>query len=222
MIGWIIAGVIVVLVWLIGRIRLGVGASRTQEEGNRLWLRLGPASITLYPRAPKPSKEKPAKEKKAKPPKEKKSKKEKTPRKPLTREQIVALVRRLIPLGLEAAGSFRRKLRIDVLEMDLIIGEPDPADTAMSYGKASAALGALWGPLNEAFQVKDGRARVDVDFQQEHWALWGRFQMTITVGQLIWLGLRCGVKALNIWREIRTDTNDAEKGGRNDGKAASS
>ena len=63
---------------------------------------------------------------------------------------------------------------------------------------------------------------MDVDFQQEHWALCGRIQMTITVGQLVWLGLRCGVKALNIWREIRTDTNDAEKGGRNDGKAASS
>lgn len=132
------------------------------------------------------------------------------------------MVRRFLSLALEAAGSFRRKLCIDVLELDLIVGSPDPADAAMDYGKASAALGALWGPLNEAFRVKDGRARVDVDFQQEHWAVWGRLQMTLTIGQLVWLGLRYGAAALNILRETRRDTNDAEKGGRNDGKAASS
>lgn len=221
MIGWIIAGAVIVLLWLIGCVPLGVGGAHTQEERGWVWLRVGPARITLYPR-PKKETSKPVKEKKTKPPKEKKPKKEKKPGKSLTREQIMALVRRLIPLGLEAAGSFRRKLRIDVLDLHLVVGEPDPADAALHYGQASAALGALWGPLNEAFQIKDGRARVDVDFQQEHWALWGRIQMTITVGQLIWLGLLWGVKALNIWREIRTDTNDAEKGGLNNGKAASS
>ena len=211
----------VLLSWLIGRLPLGAGVSRTREEGNRIWLQLGPASITLYPRPKKPP-TKPAKEKKSKPAKEKKPKKEGKPRKPFTREQIVTLVRRFLSLALEAAGSFRRKLCIDVLELDLIVGSPDPADAAMDYGKASAALGALWGPLNEAFRVKDGRARVDVDFQQEHWAVWGRLQMTLTIGQLVWLGLRYGAAALNILRETRRDTNDAEKGGRNDGKAASS
>ena len=50
----------------------------------------------------------------------------------------------------------------------------------------------------------------------------GRLQMTLTIGQLVWLGLRYGAAALNILRETRRDTNDAEKGGRNDGKAASS
>lgn len=221
MTGWIIAGAVVLLLWLLSRVRLGVGASRTREGENRVWVRVGPKPITLWPR-PKRKPSKPDKEKKAKPPKEKKPKKEKPPRRPLTREQIISLVRQLVSLALEAAESFRRKLRIDVLELDLVVGEPDPADAAMHYGQASAALGALWGPLTSAFQVKDGRARVDVDFQREHWALWGRFQMTLTVGQLIWLGLRCGVKALHIWREIRKDTNDAEKGGRKHGKAASS
>ena len=221
MTGWIIAGVVVLLIWFIGCVPLGAGVSRTREEGNRIWLQLGPASITLYPR-PKKTPTKPAKEKKSKPAKAKKPKKEGKPRKPFTREQVVTLVRRFLALGLEAAGSFRRKLCIDVLELDLIVGSPDPADAAMDYGKASAALGVLWGPLNEAFRVKDGRARVDVDFQQEHWAVWGRLQMTLTIGQLVWLGLRYGAAALNILRETRRDTNDAEKGGRNDGKAASS
>ena len=81
----------------------------------------------------------------------------------------------------------------------------------MHYGQASAALGALWGPLNEAFQIKDGRARVDVDFQQEHWALWGRVQMTLTVGQLVWLGLRYGAAVLNILRETRKESKKEQR-----------
>lgn len=38
MTGWIIAGAVVLLIWLIGRIPLGAGVSRTREEGNRIWL----------------------------------------------------------------------------------------------------------------------------------------------------------------------------------------
>lgn len=82
MTGWIIAGAVVLLIWLIGRIPLGAGVSRTREEGNRIWLQLGPASITLYPR-PKKTPTKPAKEKKSKPAKEKKPKKEGKPESPL-------------------------------------------------------------------------------------------------------------------------------------------
>lgn len=114
-------------------------------------------------------------------------------------------------MALEAAGSFRRKLRIDVLELRVVVGEADPADTAMHYGQASAALGALWGPLNEAFHIKDGLARVDVDFQQEHWALWGRLQITLTVGQLVWLGVRYGAEVLNILRETRKESKQEQR-----------
>lgn len=104
MTGWIIAGVVVLLIWLIGRVPLGAGVSRTREEGNRIWLQLGPASITLYPR-PKKTPTKPAKEKKSKPAKEKKPKKEGKPRKPFTREQIVTLVRRFFPLLWRRRGA---------------------------------------------------------------------------------------------------------------------
>lgn len=210
MIGWIIAGVVILLLCLIGNLRLGVGASHLETEGVRVWLRVGPAAITLYPR-PKKEKPKPTKEKKPKAETKEKPKKEEKPRKPLSWDQIIALVRQLIPLGLEAAGSFRRKLCVDVLDARLVVGEPDPADAAMHYGQASAALGALWGPLNEAFRIKDGRARVDVDFQQEHWALWGKIQMTLTVGQLVWLGLRYGAAVLNILRETRKESKKEQR-----------
>lgn len=221
MTGWLIAGGVVVLVWLLGCIRLGMGASHMEEEGVRVWVRVGPAKITLYPR-PKKKEAKPHKEKPSKPAKEKKPKEKKKTREPLTREQILSLVRQLIPLSLEAAGAFRRKLSIDVLELRLVVGEPDPADAALHYGQASAALGALWGPVTSAFQVKDGLARVDVDFQKAHWALWGRIQMTLTIGQLTWLGLCYGAKVLNIVQNIRKETKHPEKGGLNHGKAASS
>lgn len=210
MIGWFLAGGVILLLCLLASLRLGVGGSHLETEGIRVWLRVGPAAITLYPR-PKKKTAKPAREKKEKHPKQPKPKKEKKPRKPLTRDQIIALVRQLIPVALETAGAFRRKLRVDVLDARLVVGEPDPADAALHYGQASAALGALWGPLNQAVQIKDGRARVDVDFQQDHWALWGKVQMTMTVGQLIWLGLRCGGAVWNILREIRGESNKEQR-----------
>lgn len=210
MTGWIIAGAVILLLWLVGHIRLGVGGSRTQEGEGQVWLRIGPAKITLYPR-PKKEKPQPVKGKKPRPPKKAKAKKERKPRKPFTGEQIFALVQKLIPVALEAAGSFRRKLRIDVLELRVVVGEPDPADAAMHYGQTSAALGTLWGPLNEAFHIKDGLARVDVDFQQEHRALWGRLQMTLTVGQVVWLGVRYGAEVLNILRETRKESKQEQR-----------
>ena len=211
MTGWIIAGAVLLALCLLSRLPLGVGASRREREGVRVWLRVGPADIALYPRPPK--KPKAAREKKPKPPKKKKEKAEpgKAPRPPLSGEQLLSLAGKLVSLALEAAGQVRRKLSIDVLEMDLIIGEPDPADAVLRYGQASAVLGTLWGPLTSAFRVKEGRVRVDVDLQRERWALWGRFQMTLTVGQLVWLGLRYGGAALQILRETRKESNDKQR-----------
>lgn len=212
MTGWIIAGAVLLALCLLSRLPLGVGASRREGEGVRVWLRVGPAGVTLYPRPPQ--KPKAAKEKKPKPLKGKKKEKakpEKKPKPPLSGDQIISLVGKLASLALEAAGQVRRKLSIDVLEMDLIIGEPDPADAVLRYGQASAVLGTLWGPLTSAFRVKEGRVRVDVDLQRERWALWGRFQMTLTVGQLVWLGLRYGGAALQILRETRKESNDKQR-----------
>ena len=99
-------------------------------------------------------------------------------------------------MGLEAAKGLWRDFRIDTLELELTAGSSDPADAAMLYGQANAALGALWLPLTKAFHVKDGAARVRLDFDSPGMTVYGLASFSLKLGNIVWIGLRAGVKAL--------------------------
>ena len=109
--------------------------------------------------------------------------------------------------------SDRKKLRVDRLELVLRAGATDPADAAMVYGCANAALGALWCPLNEAFQIKDGRARVELDFDSQMTTVSAMGAMSLKIGQALWLGLYFGLKGLKkvIAVKGRRGTKDKER-----------
>ena len=118
---------------------------------------------------------------------------------------LLELMKELLPLALEAAGCFRRRLRVDQLELKLTIGAADPGDAAIRYGQANALLGSIWQPLTEAFHVEEGRARVEVDFERTEPALYGRVSLSLTVGELAALGLSFGVKALSVLLAVRRE-----------------
>lgn len=190
---YILAAVVLVL-FLIGQVRVG-GRAEFNAEGFFLWVRLGRFQIKILPAAPK--KEKPAKPKKLKEKKPKKPKKAKPPA-PLPEKIGGALeyAQALLPVALEAAKGMWRGLRVDVLELELTAGGSDPADAAMLYGQANAALGALWRPLTKAFHVKDGTARVRLDFDAPGTTVYGQASLSIKIGTVTRIGLRAGVKAL--------------------------
>ena len=151
--GWIVLAAVLLLLFLLGQLRLGA-VGEYAPGGAGAWFRAGPVRIRLYPRrrsgpskkekAPKPGKEHPAGEARG--------------------GGLLELMKELLPLALEAAGCFRRRLRVDQLELKLTIGAADPGDAAIRYGQANALLGSIWQPLTEAFHVEEGRARVEVDF----------------------------------------------------------
>ena len=111
--------------------------------------------------------------------------------------------RELLPILLEAAGQCRRKLRVDRLELLLTAAASDPADAALLYGQANAALGAFWYPLTEAFRVKDGTARVNLDFERQTPALYANAALSFRLGQLVWLGIYFGLRALRAFLAVR-------------------
>ena len=181
--------------FLIGQVRVG-GRAEFSAEGFFLWIRLGRFKLKILPAGPKEEKiGKPKKPKKEKEPK--KPKKEKPPT-PLPEKIGGALeyAQALLPVALEAAKGMWRGLRVDVLELELTAGGSDPADAAMLYGQANAALGALWHPLTRAFHVKDGTARVKLDFDAPGTTLYGQAALSIKIGTLVWIGLGAGWKAL--------------------------
>ena len=189
-----ILAVVVLVLLLIGQVRIG-GQAEFNAEGFFLWVRVGKIRIKILPM--KPKKEKPKKPKKPKKKKPKKPKKEKEPT-PLP-EKIggtLEYAKELLPVALEAAGGMLRGLRVDNLRVELTAGSSDPADAAALYGQANAALGALWHPLTTAFRVKDGSARVKLDFDAPGMTVYGAAGLSIKIGTVVWIGLRAGFKAL--------------------------
>lgn len=112
--------------------------------------------------------------------------------------------RRLLPIVLDLAKHFLHKLRIDTLCMILTVGNPDPADAAMLYGRANAALGALWYPLTNAFDVKDGSARVNLDFDATKTELYAQTALSLKIGQIVWIVLYFGLRCLRVFLSIRS------------------
>ena len=198
---YILAAVILVL-FLIGQIRVG-GQAEFNAQGFFLWIRLGKIRIKILPMKPKEKEESQTPQEPQepqspqKPKKTKKPKKEKPPT-PLPEKIGGALeyAQALLPVALEAAGGLWRGLRVDTLDLELTAGADDPADAAMLYGQANAALGALWYPLTKAFRVKDGSARVNIDFNTRSMTLYGAAALSIKIGTAVWIGLRAGLKAL--------------------------
>lgn len=191
-----ILAAIVLILFLIGQVRVG-GRAEFNAQGFFLWVRLGRFHIKILPMTPKEEK----------PPKPQKPKKKKEPRKPKKEKEPVPLPEKLggaleyaqalLPVGLEAARGMWNGLRVDKLELELTAGGSDPADAAMLYGQANAALGALWRPLTKAFHVKEGSARVKLDFDAPGTTVYGQAALSIKIGTAVWIGLRAGVKALS-------------------------
>lgn len=205
MTGFVILAAVLAVLFLIGQVRVGVRGEYT-AAGLAAWARLGPMQLKLWPR--KAAKPKRSREKQQKKP-------EKLPDKPSATPSGGALdyARELLPVALEAAGQFRKKLRVDQLELVLRAGAQDPADAAMVYGYANAALGALWQPLTQSFHVKDGRARVELDFEAQQTTLYASGSMSLKIGQALWLGLYFGRKALSRLSAVkgRRSTKDKER-----------
>ena len=195
-----ILAIILLLLFLVGQVRVGCQAEYSCD-GPVVKVRFGGLKIQVFPAKPK--------EKKAAKPKKKKKKTKEKPQVPLGEKVGGALsyARALLPIVLDMAGQFTQKLQVDTLRLVLTAGGPDPADAAMLYGNASAALGAFWHPLTQAFHVKDGSARVDLDFDSSTMRLYGEASLSLKLGQVLWLALYFGGKVLRTFLSVRSRRN---------------
>lgn len=166
---------VVVVLLLLGRLRLG---GSVIWDGTELSVRarVGLLRLRVWPL--------PKKRRKAAPPKPSQS--AKPPDKPAApRSDVLRLLETWVPLVCEAAGRMRRTIRIDLLELHLTVGGPDPGDTALLYGGANALLGMILPLFEHAFQVKKRRITTAVDFDAETIRADVRADVSLTLGQLI-------------------------------------
>lgn len=197
---------VLIVLFLIGQIRVGCKAAYDQN-GVQVWVRLAAFHIQILPLKKTNAERKPKKEKNPK------AKKAGKPKEPVPMKEKIGgalgYLQALLPVILDAVKYFTKKLQIDVLHLRLIAGSSDPADAASVYGKANAVLGALWYPLTNAFDVKDGYAKVNLDFDAQQMTVCATAALSLKIGQILWFALYFGFRALTgFLRERKRQKNE--------------
>lgn len=205
--GWLITLGILALLAL-----LPLGVSIVYDsDGAVVRLIIGPIKITLYPRpkkVKKPKKEKDvSKEKKAETATEQPVKQTENPAadsgekpekelKPKTQSGgPISDFLPLIRIVLDMLGAFRRRLRLNMLELKLVMAADDPCDLAVNYGRAWAAVGNLLPRLEKVFVIKKRNIEVECDFEAAQTRVTARLDLTITLGRILATVLVYGGKA---------------------------
>lgn len=180
------------------------------SDGILLRIIAGPARITVLPAK---KKEKKPKDKKPKAKKEKTAKAPKKAAPPEKKKEKGGSVTDFLPLlqiVFDFLGEFRRKLRVNRLELKLILAGGDPCNLAVNYGKAWAAVGNLMPQLDRFFVIKKRDVEVECDFCGSQTLIIARLELTITIGRIVSMAVRYGFRAL---REYLKITNK-RKGGK--------
>ena len=109
----------------------------------------------------------------------------------------------LVKVALDFLGDFRRKLRLNVLELKLILAGNDPCNLAINYGRAWAAVGNLMPHLDRLFVIKKRDVEVECDFTASQTLVIARLDITITLGRLVGLAVCYAIRGLKEFLKIR-------------------
>ena len=193
--GWLIALAVLVL---LGCLPVGISAIY-DVSGPLVRLIAGPIRITLFPTK---KKDEPKKAKKAK--EEKSAVKKQTTAKQPKEEKGGSLTDflPLLKLATDFLGDFRRKLRVNKLELKLNMAGDDPCDLAVNYGKAWATVGNIMPLLERAFVIKKRDVQVNCDFAGDRTSVYLWLDITITLGRILGLGIRYGFRTLKEFLKI--------------------
>lgn len=196
--GWLIVLGILVLLAITP---VGVHAGYN-SDGILLRVIAGPARITVLPAK---KKDKKPKEKTPKPKKQKQVKAatsaSTTEKKPEKGGSITDFLP-LLQIVFDFLGEFRRKLRVNRLDLKLILAGGDPCNLAINYGKAWAAVGNLMPQLERFFVIKKRNVEVECDFVSSQTLIIARLDLTITIGQIVSMAVRYGIRALREYLKI--------------------
>lgn len=192
--GWLIGlGIVVLLAVLPLGVRI-----RYDCDGIAVTVLAGPVRILVFPRTKKEKKKK----EKPKPEKKKTAPSEKEPPKKEKAGGSLTDFLPLVKLALELLNCFRRKLRVDNLQLKLVLAGDDPCDLAVNYGRAWAALGNLLPRLERVLVIRKRDLNVECDFTADSTVVTAGLDITITLGRLIALAVVYGLRGLKEFLSI--------------------
>ena len=198
--GWLIFLAILVLLAI-----LPLGASVLYDaDGPRVRIVAGPVKIQVFPMKKKPKKDKPKKEKPKK--EQKKPAQAGEEQKPFPKPKTGGSWTDFLPLVqvvLDLLNDLRRKLRVNHLLLHLTLAGDDPCDLVVNYGRMNASLGALIAQLERVLVIQKRDVHVDCDFTANETVILARLDLTITLGRILSIAVRHGVRGLMTFLKIK-------------------
>lgn len=165
---------------------LGFSAIYRQDNPG-VWLLIGPFRFRVYPGSRKKKAKKPAQDK------------EKNASKGGSYKDFWPVVRTVYAF----LGEFRRKILVKRLELKVVLAGEDPADLAVNYGRAWAALGSLTPQLDRLFRIRKRNVEVECDFTAEEALIYARIDATLTVARTLHLLSKHGIKIIKQLLELK-------------------
>ncbi len=173
------------------------------SQGGSLTIKIGPCSIPILPR------------KKSTPTK----KAQKAEKADISSEPVKASVKKqggsieqfspFLRIVLDLLSDVRRKIRVDLLILKVVLAGDDPCDLALRYGKACASVANFMPHIENLFTVKKRDVDVECDFTADKTRIYARLDVSITVGRIVGLGVRYGLRLLRQYFKM----NNQRKGG---------
>ena len=191
-----ILGIVLLVLVLLSFVRLGAQVEYA-ASGVTVRVKTGPFLLTVFPRRGNGTKAGSARKKR--------KKNGAAAKEPAPKGGSVALVKKFLPLIAEAAGRMKRKIRIDVLRLDLTVAAADPAAAAMAFGGANAFLGMIWPLIEQNFNVQQRCIRTRVDFQAQRPTVVLFAQLTLSIGTALHMGIRLTVRFLRLFAEYKAE-----------------
>ena len=191
----IILGILVILLVFLCRLRLGILAAFAAGDAT-LDLRIGPASIRLYPPQPEEAK-KMEEDSSQKPKKADQSKGSRGKLAKPTRADLQDAWKTLRAPVRRALERTRRGIRIDPLNLSVTVGgAEDPAQAAETYGILEMVVWTVMPPLEQFLVAPDPHIHVGVDFDAGKNRVDGTAAVTIRLGTLLAVALGAGIPVL--------------------------
>lgn len=191
----IILGILVILLVFLCRLRLGILAAFAAGD-TTLDLRIGPASIRLYPPRPERA-EKPEEDSSRKPKKADQSKGSRGKLAKPTRADLQDAWKTLRAPVRRALEQTRRGIRVDPLNLSVTVGgAEDPAQAAESYGILEMVVWTVMPPLEQLLVIPNPHIHVGVDFDAGKTRVDGTAALTIRLGTLLAVALGAGIPVL--------------------------
>ncbi len=209
MVGWCILGGILLLFAVVWLLRVSVELSFGQEL--RAVAHIGPKKLTLLPKS-----DKSAKKKKAQP----SAREEKAPVKKGAKKFPFAFddIRSALPVVFgalkKALKKIGRHMRVDPLEVSIVLGHSDPVKVAQMYGWVNTAVWSMMPQLEQLLHIPHPHIHVGVDYDTGKTDVEGRVGVWFRAGDLLVIALTLAIPVLKwylAWRKKNTNQKQEAK-----------